>query len=365
MNQKIFVTKTYLPGLEEYTEHLKDIWESGQLTNAGSKFIELQQKLAAHLGVSYILPVSNGTIALQLAIKALELKGEIITTPFSYVATVSSIVWEGCEPVFVDIDRESLCIDSSKIEAAITSKTSGILATHVYGNPCDVIEIKRIADKHGLKVIYDAAHAFDVQVSGRSILNFGDISTLSFHATKVFHSAEGGAVVASDPELIHRLGFLGNFGHKSTEEFWGLGVNAKISELQAAMGLCVLPHIGDIIDHRKECTDLYNELLSDHDSLELLQFNRGSRHNYSYYPVIFESESMLKQVRDALNAVEVYPRRYFYPSLDHLPYVTNNADLKIANDISKRILCLPLSAGLSENDIRMICSVISQNLDAE
>ena len=332
------------------------------MTNAGPKFLELQKRLHDHLGVNFILPVSNGTIAIQMAIKALELKGEIITTPFSYVATVSSIVWEGCEPVFVDIDKNSLCLDASKIEAAITEKTSGILATHVYGNPCSVHEIKHIADKHGLKVIYDAAHAFDVQIEGQSILNFGDISTLSFHATKVFHSAEGGAVVASDPEVIHRLGYLGNFGHKSTEEFWGLGVNAKISELQSAMGLCVLPHVSDIIHRRKNCVDYYDSILASATEIEQVQFKASSRHNYSYYPIIFRTESILLKVKQALNESGIFPRRYFYPSLNHLPYVNPKSTLPIATNISERIMCLPLSTELNQQQIDGICSIILECL---
>jgi dTDP-4-amino-4,6-dideoxygalactose transaminase len=362
MSNRINVTKTHLPPLEDYEALLKEVWNSGQLTNYGEKSNLLQEKLRERLGAKHLLLVNNGTIALQLAIKALDLKGEIITTPFSYVATVSSIVWEGCEPVFVDINEVDFCIHASKIEAAITEKTCAILATHVYGNPCAVQEIQEIADRHGLKVIYDAAHAFDVKLNGESILNHGDISTLSFHATKVFHMGEGGAVVTNDDELAHRLWYLGNFGHNGPEAFHGLGVNAKVSEIHAALGLCVLPQMPTIIGNRRKTVELYENHFKGIDSLYRIPMNPDVEGNHAYYPVVFRSEEAMLKVRNALNAEEIYPRRYFFPSLNHLPYLKKQVEMPIADSVSKRVLCLPLSSDHNKDDIDRISKLIIENL---
>src|SRR5690554_5175693 len=252
------VTKPFLPPQEEYQAYLNEIWSSGWLTNMGPLSVELEQKLTAHLRVPQLLYVTNGTVALQMAIKALDLKGEIITTPFSFVATTSSIVWEGCTPVFVDIDSESLNIDAGKIEAAITEKTTAILATHVYGNPCDVLAIEAIAKKHNLKVIYDAAHAFGVEVYGKSIFEYGDISTCSLHATKLYHSGEGGFIVATDAELLKKLAHIRNFGISSFDSFSELGLNGKNSEMHAALGLVNLNYIAAIHNKRKQLTEHYD-----------------------------------------------------------------------------------------------------------
>src|SRR5688572_25479009 len=235
----INVTKSFLPPIEEYVKYLEGIWERCHLTNHGPLVNELEEKLKTYLGVKNFFYLNNGTIAIQLAIKALDITGEVITTPFSYVATCSSIVWENAKPVFVDIDPGNFTIDATKIEAAITPRTSAILATHVYGIPCNVEEIDRIAKKHKLKVVYDAAHAFGVEYKGASLLNYGHISTLSFHATKLFHTVEGGGITTNDDELAHRIAYMRNFGHKGQEEFWGLGINGKSSEFHAAMGLCM------------------------------------------------------------------------------------------------------------------------------
>jgi dTDP-4-amino-4,6-dideoxygalactose transaminase len=349
------VTQTFLPPLEEYTELLRPVWESKWLTNRGELVRELETKLEAYLGVQTLLAVTNGTIALQIAIKALGLSGEIITTPFSYVATVSSIVWEGCTPVFVDIDREYLTIDENLIEAAITEKTSAILATHVYGNPCNVEAIDAIAKKHGLKVIYDAAHCFGVKYKGESILNWGDVSTLSFHATKLFHTGEGGAIVCRDPELAANIFNHHNFGHKGPEEFFGLGINGKMSELSAAMGLAVLPHLDDIVDARKAVCHAYEAGLSRR-HFEPLALRKGTEWNYSYYPVRFASEALMLKVKDELNAIEIYPRRYFYPNLNRLPYIQYR-EMPVTDEISCRVLCLPLSHMISDQDIKRVISV--------
>ena len=362
MSDRINVTKTHLPSLEKYQGMLEEIWSSGQLTNYGQYCKELTKQLTERLGVKHLLLVSNGTIAIQLAIKALDLRGEIITTPFSYVATVSSIVWEGCEPVFVDINKTDFCIDAEKIEAAITPKTTAILATHVYGNPCAVEQIKEIAERNNLKVIYDAAHAFGVELDGDSLLNHGDISTLSFHATKVFHTGEGGALVTNDDQRAHRLKYLGNFGHNGTEAFFGLGVNAKVSEFHAAMGLCMLPEMPQVIENRKLAVELYNEAFNDSSEMYCMNVNSNVGHNYSYYPVVFNSEQALLEVQAALNKQNIFPRRYFYPSLNKLPYLKEYKEMPIAEDISKRILCLPLSSEISETEVKRICNIIENVL---
>jgi dTDP-4-amino-4,6-dideoxygalactose transaminase len=255
------VTKPFLPPLEEYSKLVEDIWQRQWLTNNGPLVNELELKLKDYLNIDHLLFVSNGTIALQLAIKALGLSGEIITTPFSYVATTSSIVWEGCKPIFVDIDEKSLNIDPKKIEQAITQETTAILATHVYGNPCDIDAIDAIAEKHDLKVIYDAAHCFGTTYKNKSIFLYGDISTTSFHATKLFHTTEGGAVFTKDPELLKIMSYMRNFGHDGPEKFQGLGINAKNSEFHAAMGLVNLKHIPAILDKRKELSLYYNKKL--------------------------------------------------------------------------------------------------------
>jgi len=311
--------------------------------------------------VNHVLFLGNGTIALQIAIKALKLSGEIITTPFSYVATTSSIVWEGCKPVFADIDPLSLNIDPTKIEERINEHTSAILVTHVYGNPCDVEQIEKIAKKHGLKVIYDGAHAFGVKYKGRSIFEYGDISTTSFHATKVYHTIEGGAVFSNDPELIKMMSRLRNFGHNGADTFEGAGINGKNSEFHAAMGLVNLKYIDHILATRKSQSMAYNS------ALETLNVGRpkilkGADWNYSYYPIVFESEQqLLKSVKD-LNANWIYPRRYFYPSLSTLDFV-GKYDVKVCEDICKRVLCLPMYNTLKTEDIDFIARILlrSQN----
>jgi dTDP-4-amino-4,6-dideoxygalactose transaminase len=356
----INVTKSFLPPIEEYTKYLEAIWQSGHLTNHGPLVNELEQKLKDFLQVKHLFYVNNGTIALQIAIKALEITGEVITTPFSYVATTSSLVWEHCTPVFADIDPSDYTIDEARIEAAITPRTTAILATHVYGIPCHVEAIQKIADKHKLKVIYDAAHAFGVLHKGKSILNHGNVSTLSFHATKLFHTVEGGAIVTNDDDVAHRIAYMRNFGHKGHEEFWGLGINGKSSEFHAAMGLCLLPRIDALISSRKERVSLYQELLKKPDVQTYSEVTDTSW-NYAYFPVLFRSEHILLSVRDALNALYIYPRRYFYPSLSHLNYV-KSAPTPIADDISTRVLCLPLYFDLAHEDIRRICNVIKDIL---
>jgi dTDP-4-amino-4,6-dideoxygalactose transaminase len=354
----INVTQTFLPPIEEYVLLLERIWDAKWLTNRGNLIKELETNLCTYLGVPNLLAVSNGTVALQIAIKAFALKGEIITTPFSYVATASSIVWENCTPVFVDIEPDHLTLDASQIEAAITEKTTAILPTHVYGNPCDVEAIDEIADRRDLKVIYDAAHCFGVKYKGQSILNWGDVSTLSFHATKLFHTGEGGAIVCRDADTLETMFNHHNFGHKGPEEFFGLGINGKLSELSAAMGLAVLPHMGTILERRESVCRAYDRSL-DFSRLRKPTLRAGTEWNWSYYPVIFETESALLAAKKKLNDIDIAPRRYFYPSLSKLPYVSSDY-LPVTEDVSPRVLCLPLSANLEIEIVEKIAKTVNE-----
>ncbi len=354
---RINVTKSYLPPLEDYVNYLQRIWDSSQLTNNGPLVQELEAKLKEYLGVKHLFFVSNGTIALQIAIKALDLHGEIITTPFSYVATTSSIVWEGCQPVFVDIDPQTLNIDPDRIEAAITPRTTAILAVHVYGHPCEVERIQVIAERHGLKLIYDAAHAFGIRFKGQSILNHGDISTLSFHATKLFHTVEGGAMVTDDDDVALRIEYLRNFGHKGQEDFWGLGINGKNSEIHAAMGLSILPKVEEIINNRRAIGNMYDHFLDDN-SFQRPGVIPDTDYNYAYHPILFPSEESMIAAKDFLNSHNIFPRRYFYPSLNKLPYIKYQR-MQIAEVSSNRVLCLPIYSDLTEDDVARICSDIT------
>jgi dTDP-4-amino-4,6-dideoxygalactose transaminase len=355
----INVTKTFFPPLEEYNNHLKRIWQNQWLTNRGELVLELEEKLKKHLSVSNIIIMTNGTIPIQIALKILGEKGEIITTPFSYVATTSSIVWENCTPVFVDIDPHYLTIDEDKIEAAITSKTTAILATHVFGNPCNVDKIQEIALKHNLKVIYDAAHCFGVTYNGKSIFDYGEISTCSFHATKLFHTGEGGALICNDVELQNKMFYSHNFGHNGPLDFYGVGINGKISELQAAMGLSVLPYMEKIIKGRKNIVDFYEKNLN-FNTISSIKIRENTIWNYSYYPIIFESEEKLLQTQKELNLKQIFPRRYFYPSLNTVNFVENVA-MPISEYISERVICLPLYDFIDENDLLKITTIINQN----
>lgn len=351
------VTKPFLPPKEDYDVLLHGIWKRHWLTNMGPLASDLEMKLKNQLNVKHLLFVTNGTVALQLAIKALGLTGEIITTPFTYVATTSSIVWEGCKPVFVDIDKFSLNIDPTKIEAAITSKTTAIIATHVYGNPCDVEAIQHIADKYNLKVIYDAAHAFGVNVNGTSIFNYGDISTCSTHATKLYHTSEGGLVVSKNANTLKTLAHMRNFGHDGPEVFAEVGINGKNSEFHAAMGLANLPYLNNIHEQRKKLTERYNINLKNFKAAQPL-WHKNSSSNYAYYPLVFESETLLLKCIEVLKINEIFGRRYFYPSLaTSLPYV-KNVTLSTTDDIAKRIFCLPLYYDLTIEEVDLICRLL-------
>lgn len=357
----INVTKPFLPKKEEYQQYVDEIWNRNWLTNNGPLVNELEFRLKEYLGLNQLLYVSNGTIALQIAIKALGLAGEIITTPFSYVATVSSIVWENCQPIFVDIDGESLNIDATKIEEAITSETSAILATHVYGNPCDIETIEAVAEKHQLKVIYDAAHCFGTTYKGKSVFEFGDISTASFHATKVFHTIEGGAVITKDEQLIEKMGFLRNFGHNGVDEFTGVGINGKNSEFHAAMGLANLNYIDAILAKRQTDSEQYHTRLNTR--VNYPKLNKDASFNYSYFPVLFQSEEECLQVLKCLENEKIFPRRYFYPSLSSLKYVKKQ-HTPISDEIAKRVLCLPLYYELTSSEIDMVCRIIIRTLSS-
>jgi dTDP-4-amino-4,6-dideoxygalactose transaminase len=351
------VTKTFLPQMEEYTAYLEDIWESGWVTNRGKLVLRLEDALRKYLEVEKIIITNNGTVPLQIAIKALELEGEVITTPFSYIATTSAILWQKCIPRFVDIDPLYLTIDENLIEEAITPSTCAILATHVFGNPCNVEAIAGIAEKHGLPVIYDAAHCFGVKYKNRSIFNYGDVSTCSFHATKIFHTGEGGAMFCNDESLFHKLYYSHNFGHNGPVAYHGLGINGKISELQAAMGLAMLPHMDAIIKEREGLCRRYDELLKDF-SLQTIRIRNEVEWNYSYYPVIFESEKELLEALGLLNAAGIYPRRYFYPSLSSLDFIGKHTDTPVSGRTAESIMCLPLYIGLLEEDQVKVVSIV-------
>ena len=312
----IRVTKTHLPDINRFKAYVDDIFESGWVTNDGKYVKRLRRNLEEYLGVKNLLLVSNGTLALQIAYKLLELKGEVITTPFSFVATTSSLVWEGLKPVFVDIDKDTFCIDYRKIEEKITEKTAAIVPVHVFGNGCEVEEIEKIAQKYNLRIIYDAAHAFGINYRGESILKYGDISILSFHATKVFHTIEGGALIIKDDRLFEKAQRMINFGITGPESIEGLGINAKMNEFQAVMGLSILDEIDRILETRKVIYEYYVNAFKKIKGITLQKLNPNCNNNYGYFPVLFKDEAALLAAKERLEARNIFPRRYFYPSLD-------------------------------------------------
>lgn len=354
----INVTQPFLPPIKEYLAQVQRAYDNNWLTNRGELVLELEDKIQNYLG-SEVKPLvmNNGTIPLQIALKLLGNGGEIITTPFSYVATTSSIVWEGCKPVFVDINSIYWTIDETRIEAAITDRTTCILATHVFGNPCNVEEIERIAQKHNLFVIYDAAHCFGVTYKGKSIFDWGDISTCSFHATKIFHTGEGGAAFVNNIELYEKVYYSHNFGHDGPERFHGVGINGKISELNGAMGLAVLPYMDEIIAKRREIAEQYFNLIGNSDIITI-SLREGTNWNYSYFPILLKDEEQLLGVIKILNEKNIFPRRYFYPSLNELVYV-NPSEMPISRNISSRVLCLPMFKELSIEKVKQITKIIN------
>ena len=350
------VTKAYLPDKEKYQSYVDRIFQSGWLTNNGSLLQELEQRLADYLGVKNIILVANGSFALQLAYKALALEGEVITTPFSFAATTSTLAWEGLKPVFADINPKTFNIDPAQIEVQITSNTSAIVPVHVFGNPCDVEAIQSIADKHQLKVVSDAAHAFGSEYKDQSVLNFGDISTLSFHSTKLFHTIEGGAVITNDDELAKKVRLMINFGISGPTSIDSVGTNAKMNEFEAAMGLCVLDEIDIIRQRREDIWQVYTNEISN--ICDMQQWNEHGKNNCAYAPVLFENEDQLLKIEDKLKENDILPRRYFYPSLDTLSYLDSKQICNNSRDIASRILCLPIYPTLEKENIKRILKII-------
>lgn len=350
------VTKPFLPPKPEVVKFLDGIWERNWLTNNGPLVNEYELKLKNYLNLDHLLLTNNGTISLQIAIKALNIKGDILTTPFSYVASTSSIVWEGCKPVFVDIDLDTWNIDANKIEEAITPKTSAILATHCFGNACDIDKIEKIAQKHNLKVIFDASHCFGTKYMGKSIFEFGDISTLSLHATKPVHCVEGGLVVTKSHQLLKRMAFMRNFGHDGQEKYNGIGINGKNSEFHAAVGLSVLESADIILKERKNNSIYYNTILENL-KVQKLKIQENCNFNYAYYPIVFENQESALKAQSELLKNEISTRRYFFPLLSELDYVENRK-LPNAKKISDSILCLPLFFGLSFQEQDMIARIL-------
>jgi len=356
MNNKMYVTRPFLPPLNEFIEKVKGIYGRNVLTNGGPEEEEFEDRMRAFLQIQYFYYVANGTLALQLALHALDItEGEIITTPFTYVATTSAILWERCKPVFADIDPMTFNLDPARIEESITPRTKAILPVHVFGHPCDMDAIESIAAKHGLKVIYDAAHAFGVRKNGISICTRGHISALSFHATKSFHTIEGGACVTDNEGIAWRLNFMKRFGHGGDDHLM-LGINAKQDEFNAAMGNLNLDHLNEITAGRKQAWEIYERLLGR--KYQTRNIDAGVEYNYAYFPVVFPNEADLLAAFKKLAQIEVYPRRYFYPSLTRLPYLDDKRSCPIAEDISRRIACLPLFSAIKEDDVRRICEVL-------
>ena len=347
-------------------EYLKGIWERNWLTNQGPLVKELEQKLQAYHGLTMpVHCVANGNLGLQIPLKALGVKGEVITTPFSYVATTACPLWEGCAVKFADIEPDTLTIDPKAVEDAITSKTEAILATHVFGNPCDVEALDAIASKHGIAMIYDAAHAFGVTYKGKSILEYGDASMVSLHATKLMHSVEGGFIVAKDSTVSDKMEWMRRFGHNGPDAYHGVGANAKMSEFHAAMGLCNLNHIDEILAKRKAICEAYDQaLFSDQSSsislpLSSIAYREGTSRNFAYYPVLFGSESELFDAVSRLESKGVFPRRYFYPALDEVPELQReDSPYSISSGVSKRVLCLPLSDSMDITVVDQVSAVV-------
>lgn len=360
-NKDIYVTMPMLAPLEEVNQILDGIWERGILTHNGPIVQQFEIETAKSLQLKKMVAVSNGTIALQMAIKALGLTGEIITTPFTFIATISSIIWEHCTPVFVDIDPDTFNIDPKRIEERITKHTSAIMPVHVFGNTCDIEAIDEIAKRHNLKVIYDGAHSTGVNYKGKSVFEYGDISTASFHATKMLNTVEGGACITNDNQLHEKLKRIRFFGYDDSKDVVEDGFNGKMTEVHAAVGLANLKYLQNTLDDRKRKYFIYKEILSKSGKLQFQKINEDSC-NYSYFPVVFRTESELLKVENELNKLGVFPRRYFYPSINTINKIVEYEPMLISEDISKRILCLPLYFGLSEKEVRYIAENIIKNL---
>lgn len=369
MNKNIItVTSPLLPDLEEFHGLLKEIWDSKWITNNGSFHKRLEAALAEYLKVPYVSLFTNGTLPLITALQALRITGEVITTPYSFVATTHALWWNGIKPVFVDIDWKTGCMDPNKIEAAITPKTTAIMPVHVYGKPCDMKAIQEIADKYGLKVIYDAAHAFGVEVNGESVLNAGDMSTLSFHATKVYNTIEGGAMVMHDAKTKQRIDYLKNFGFAGETEVVGPGINSKMDEMRSAYGLLNLKQVDAAIEARHQVAIKYREALKDVEGIEYWDDLPGVKHNYSYFP-IFVHEKEYDMTRDELyfkmKEQGILGRRYFYPLISEFSTYrglesSRSENLPVANKMANSVICLPMHHALSELDIQRVISCIKK-----
>lgn len=368
IDKPIYVTSPLLPSLEDFTSLLKEIWESKMLTNNGNFHQKLEEELAKYLKVPYLSLFTNGTLPLITALQAMRITGEVITTPFSFVATTHSLWWNGIKPVFVDIEPETCNLDPNKIEAAITPRTTAIMPVHVYGKPCKTKEIQEIADKYGLKVIYDAAHAFGVEINGESILNFGDMATLSFHATKVYNTLEGGALVVHDEQTKKRIDYLKNFGFASETEVVAPGINSKVDEVRAAYGLLNLKQVDNAISTRRKVAMRYRDELQGIKGITFFNDIPGVRHNYSYFPIFINAEEY-GMTRDELyfkmKEHNVFSRRYFYPLISTFSTYrgldsANPENLPIATLMANRVICLPMHHALSENDVEYILQIIKK-----
>ena len=368
IDKPIYVTSPLLPSLEDFTFLLKEIWESKMLTNNGNFHQKLEEELAKYLKVPYLSLFTNGTLPLITALQAMRITGEVITTPYSFVATTHSLWWNGIKPVFVDIEPETCNLDPSKIEAAITPKTTAIMPVHVYGKPCKTKEIQEIANKYGLKVIYDAAHAFGVEINGESILNFGDMATLSFHATKVYNTLEGGALVVHDEQTKKRIDYLKNFGFASETEVVAPGINSKVDEVRAAYGLLNLKQVDHAINSRRKVAIRYRDELQGVKGITFFNDIPGVRHNYSYFPIFINAEEY-GMTRDELyfkmKEHNVFGRRYFYPLISTFSTYrgldsANPDNLPVATQMSNNVICLPMHHALSENEVEYILQIIKK-----
>lgn len=367
--EPIFVTRPLLPSIEEYEQQLKRIWENKWLTNNGPVERDLQQKLIEFLGVENIQLFSNGHSALELAIKALDLKGEVITTPFTFASTTQAIINNGLTPVYADVSKEYYNLDPNNIEDLITDKTEAIIPVHVFGNPCEVKKIEKIAKDYDLKVIYDAAHAFGVSLNGKSIVNYGDISMFSFHATKVFNTIEGGALVFNDDELTYKLKSLKNFGiTPDNEEVMFLGQNAKMNEFEAAMGLVNLNYVGEAIEIRKELYETYLDSLSDleeNNKVKVIRPEKEVTYNYSYFTIKLNTQEERDYIFNKLPEYNVYSKKYFYPPCNEFPAYDFERNTPVAHDVSNTILSLPLYKGLLTKDVEKISKIIEMELTSK
>jgi dTDP-4-amino-4,6-dideoxygalactose transaminase len=368
-SNKIFVTKPVLPPLEEFVEYLKEIWESKQLTNNGPFHQKFEKALCDYLGVKYISLFNNGTMALVTALQALRITGEVITTPFSFVATTHALWWNNIKPVFVDIEPDYFTLDPDKIESAITPKTTAILPVHVYGNPCRVEEIKKIADTYGLKVIYDACHTFGVRLNGVPVLNFGDLSVMSFHGTKVFTTFEGGAIVCHDEATKKRIDFLKNFGFADETTVVAPGINAKMNEFQAALGLLQLKYIDEAIEKRKKIAGIYRNGLKNIPGLKFLEDIPGVKHCYSYFPVLIDQEKTgmsRDSIYEEMKTQDIYTRRYFYPLISQFPAYRSldsaqPGKMPVAEKVTEEVICLPIYPDLDDEYVNKICTLLNRS----